>query len=307
MAYVADKYVEQVIADFDDIEAAIVENGVDVPYGTDTKEYGRLVRQACTNQQYKAWYEDNFVGTSVSGQFSEVSSMLPFDFSKVTDFSEAFIDNQVITTIPKLDTRNGITFSYMFSGCGLLEEVVSMDISNGTDVTGMFSYCPLLKTVPKFTFSPLADAMSMFEESPSLEKVSFNNLPQNALTMFLNCNGLKTADLGNTKNVEQFQRTFSGCTLLESISELDFSGLTCEPMSMFQYCNSLKNMTIKPYTLRYSLTVPSAKLTDVSIQSIIDGLADMTGQTAQKLTLHSAVVAKLTLEQLRQMTNKNWY
>lgn len=36
--------INQAIADFDDIEAAIEEQGVDVPFGTDTKEYGNLIR-----------------------------------------------------------------------------------------------------------------------------------------------------------------------------------------------------------------------------------------------------------------------
>lgn len=36
--------IHQAIADFDDIEAAIVEMGVDVPDGTDTAEYGNLIR-----------------------------------------------------------------------------------------------------------------------------------------------------------------------------------------------------------------------------------------------------------------------
>lgn len=36
--------IAQAIADFDDIEAAIVEQGVEVPQGTDTSEYGNLIR-----------------------------------------------------------------------------------------------------------------------------------------------------------------------------------------------------------------------------------------------------------------------
>ncbi len=36
--------INQAIADFDDIEAAIVEQGVEVPSGTDTSEYGNLIR-----------------------------------------------------------------------------------------------------------------------------------------------------------------------------------------------------------------------------------------------------------------------
>ncbi len=37
--------VKRAIADFDDIEAALVENGVDVPSGTDTSEYGNIIRR----------------------------------------------------------------------------------------------------------------------------------------------------------------------------------------------------------------------------------------------------------------------
>ena len=36
--------INQAIADFDDIEAAITEQGVEVPEGTDTSQYGNLIR-----------------------------------------------------------------------------------------------------------------------------------------------------------------------------------------------------------------------------------------------------------------------
>lgn len=38
--------IYQAISDFNGIEAAIEESGVDVPYDTDTSEYGNLVRKA---------------------------------------------------------------------------------------------------------------------------------------------------------------------------------------------------------------------------------------------------------------------
>ena len=50
----------------------------------------------------------------------------------------------------------------------------------------------------------------------------------------------------------------------------------------------------------------SAKLTAESVQSIIDGLADLTGSTAQTLTLHATVGGKLTDEQKATITAKNW-
>ncbi|MBE5922045.1 MAG: hypothetical protein E7269_04745 [Lachnospiraceae bacterium] len=50
----------------------------------------------------------------------------------------------------------------------------------------------------------------------------------------------------------------------------------------------------------------SPLLSTESIQSIIDGLADLTGQTAKTLTLHTEVKAKLTDEQIATITSKNW-
>ena len=38
--------IQRAISDFNDIEAAIEESGINVPYNTDTSEYGNLVRQA---------------------------------------------------------------------------------------------------------------------------------------------------------------------------------------------------------------------------------------------------------------------
>lgn len=48
------------------------------------------------------------------------------------------------------------------------------------------------------------------------------------------------------------------------------------------------------------------KLNDTSIQSIVDGLADLTGGTAQTLTLHATVGAKLTDAQKTAISDKNW-
>ena len=50
----------------------------------------------------------------------------------------------------------------------------------------------------------------------------------------------------------------------------------------------------------------SRNLTPETIQSIIDGMADLTGATAQTLTFHKDVGAKLTDAQKATITAKNW-
>lgn len=43
-----EQIINQAISDFDDVKAALEENGIDVPYDTDTSTYGNMVRKAIT-------------------------------------------------------------------------------------------------------------------------------------------------------------------------------------------------------------------------------------------------------------------
>lgn len=77
--------------------------------------------------------------------------------------------------------------------------------------------------------------------------------------------------------------------------------------SAFFGCYSLKEMRIVANTIKVAFNVAnSPDLSDETIQSIIDGLADLTGSTAQTLTFHSTVGAKLTDTQKATITAKNW-
>jgi hypothetical protein len=69
---------------------------------------------------------------------------------------------------------------------------------------------------------------------------------------------------------------------------------------------SLKEIRFVPSTIICNTYFTSAVLSDDSIQSIIDGLADLTGSTAQTLTLHATVGAKLTQAQKDAAAAKNW-
>lgn len=76
---------------------------------------------------------------------------------------------------------------------------------------------------------------------------------------------------------------------------------------MFYRCEALEDVEFTPLTIKLSISfAESSKLSNTSIQSIIDGLADLTGQTTQTLTLHVDVKSKLTQEQIATITSKNW-
>ena len=72
-------------------------------------------------------------------------------------------------------------------------------------------------------------------------------------------------------------------------------------------CTSLKNITFKANSIFRAINFASSSLlTDESVQSIINGLADLTSDTAQTLNLHATVKNKLTDGQITQITSKNW-
>jgi hypothetical protein len=103
----------------------------------------------------------------------------------------------------------------------------------------------------------------------------------NPRLMFSNCKNLKTVKkLIVSENVE-YDRTFQNSSSLENII---FEGVIGKTIS-FAW---------------------SSKLSDASIQNIIDCLADLTGQTTQTLDFHSDIVAKLTTEQMDEIFLKNW-
>lgn len=100
---------------------------------------------------------------------------------------------------------------------------------------------------------------------------------------------------------------FRGCEALEIIdgTPLDFS--SANSMNIFNACKNVKEFRVVKNSIKLSFEIRYlANLSTETIQSIIDGLADLTGGTAQTLTLHKTVGEKLTDTQKATITAKNW-
>ena len=154
----------------------------------------------------------------------------------------------------------------------------------------------------------ITEAYSTFWQSWGVEKIILNLSDKcQKLTMtFTYARDVKEIVLNfPTQNITDYIQTFSLCSALEKIvGVLDFSSTTNVNM-MFNGCPNLKDVTFEPNTLSISISLAqSSKLTSKSIQSVIDGLATVT--TAQTLTLHADVKARLTQTQLDTISGKNW-
>lgn len=143
----------------------------------------------------------------------------------------------------------------------------------------------------------------------------------------LNCSSLKKLDVSSwdTSKVTDFTNLFNGCTNLRSVDLTSWSmesfrgGWTSK--QMFDACrllttiiggrtieNVIYNNIMCLRGLKYK--IEGTKLPDsldrASLRALINGLADLTGQTAQTLTLGATLIAKLTDEDIAIATNKNW-
>lgn len=109
----------------------------------------------------------------------------------------------------------------------------------------------------------------------------------------------------NMAKFARYNNTFNGCGSLATIDLLTLSP-TAAFTSTFTGCTSLANITIDGEIGKDISFADSPLLTTASVQSVIDHLKDLTGATAQTLTIHADVKANLTEEQLATITGKNW-
>ena len=134
----------------------------------------------------------------------------------------------------------------------------------------------------KIDFSRCTGFQWMTRESqithfPTIDLIAANNFNDG----FRYLSTLEQAEFTNVKPVVQWSNSFANNLALK---EIRFQGQIGKAIN---FANS-------------------SKLSAESIQSIIDALADLSGATAQTLTLHKTVGAKLTDAQKAAIAAKNW-
>lgn len=124
--------------------------------------------------------------------------------------------------------------------------------------------------------------------------------------VFRECTALKTASLPKIKRIGA--GFFYDDTALEEVT------LGCAEVPMvestansFRNCSALKRMNIVGAITTSHGYADSPQLDDVSCENIANSLADLTGKTAQTITVHATVGAKMVAMGLDVIIrNKNW-
>ena len=99
---------------------------------------------------------------------------------------------------------------------------------------------------------------------------------------------------------------FAYSSVLKTIDKIIMAEVTVLANNAFSGCTALENITFDGVINTNVRLANSSKLSNASIQSIIDHLKDLTGATAKTITLHNDVGAKLTDAQKASASAKNW-
>lgn len=232
---------------------------------------------------------------------------------------------------------------YVFRNC---HSLISVDLSGWntskvTQIEGMFYGCSSLKNLDlsHFNISKVKKLTDMFNGCSSLSYLNitgwdFTNVT-NVYNMFANA-GLKTIDTStwlNTSNITNFGNFCNGAT--SEYITLTFSGSmwaimhTCIYVKHVTWKNCtvvidnysfpcFANIKLAEWQITFDNAIISAEngtlgilsnyshLTVESLMSVINALADRTGMDSDTLTLGSVNLAKLTPEQIKIATDKNW-
>ena len=118
---------------------------------------------------------------------------------------------------------------------------------------------------------------------------------------------LETVDISRFNRKISFVFAFSTChKLREIVGVMDMSNTTALTNTL-DLCSALEEFRIAPGSAKVNFSIKdSPNLTDETIQSVIDGLADLTGATAQTVSFHKDVGNKLTQTQKDAISAKNW-
>ena len=176
-----------------------------------------------------------------------------------------------------------------------------VEINLGENITSLYCFITVLTEDKRNTM---------------LERMTFNcsGLPTN-MSAFMQCSSacrdlvLKKITLNmSTQNVTSFNNAFNCMAALEEIDGIPFDLSSATTITnMFNMNFELKEVRFKEKTINRSISfIHSSKLSTTSIQSIINGLADLTGQTGLTLTFVSAIADSLTDDQMSQILAKNW-
>ena len=207
-----------------------------------------------------------------------------WDTSKVTSMHNIF---RTCSSLQSLDVSGWNTSKVtdmrnVFSYCGSLQriDVSNLDTSNVKDMSELFAHCYALKyiDVSNWNTSKVKNMNSIFSFCSSLQSIDVSKWDTSSCTtmvaLFRECKSLESIDISgfDVSNVTSFSGLFDSCRSLRTI----IGDKTLQ---------DVENGTVALRGTKVNIQTYYSPLRFSSILALANGLADLTGATAQKLTI----------------------
>ena len=182
------------------------------------------------------------------------------------------------------DTSKITTMYQVFGNCNSLQQldVRGWDTSKVTNMDGLFGNCRSLQQldVSSFDTSKVTNMSSIFGDCRSLQQLDVSSFDTSKVAVmygiFYNCSSLQSLDLSGwiASSANSVNTMFVNCKSLRTL----IGDKTLQDVE-----NGLKTMV----GLKLSIETKQSPLRFSSILALANGLADLTGATAQTLTISS--------------------
>ena len=261
--------------------------------------------------------------TSMASMFNNCRNLASLDLSswdtsKVTNMNSTFsgCSSLVELNLTGWNTSSLSAMTAMFNGCSNLQKILGIEhfnISQVTDLGSVFNGCGITSiNLDSWDFNGVTNVSNMFRSS-KIQTIDTTNWDVSTITSFTDfCNGATSeyitltfsgsmwAVMHNCKNVKHV--TWKNCTVV--IDNYSFPSFGVQQTAKWQI--TFDNAIIESQNGTVGNLQQFSHLTVESLMSIINALMDRTGMDSSTLTIGSAHLAKLTPEQIKVATDKNW-
>lgn len=242
--------------------------------------------------------------------------------SLLTDYQNTYNSFKDLTTIPQYYAAGRSHMfipnlplpentQYLFRNWYNITEIPDfLDLTNVPDISSFFAFCYSLRDFKYSKGFNIANSIDgLFSYCVNLSGNIIIDAPNatSAGSTFYLCRRISEIKF-NTEKIISYGQMVNGCSVLESIFNLNLGETSSVQYSPFGNCHNLTNITFADGSIiNNSISFQnSTKLTVDSILNILNILKDLTGSTSATLTLGAENLAKLTDEQKAIATNKNW-
>lgn len=268
--------------DYDGIESEVTDLGYKTVLVTITPVVSNALRNINFNYAHSADIRTGVKSNALLYVSGRVPNITSFVFG-VSSTTAPFARSSFLEWVNFLDQDSIMTYQQTFYGCTSLRGTSPLSIAEITTYAQTFYGCISMTQPPTMNMSDATSLANMFDQCTSLRIFPATN---------------------DTRKVTNFLNTFSSCTLLEIVENLNC--LSAQALT-FPGCVNLKVLRLTMGSVTGTLSIANTALNTDALDLLGEDLYDRTGLSPGTLTITGCLGASAwSAESRARVTIKNW-